>query len=319
MIANVATRREFLKTSGKLALAGLTAAPGLGALLAGCKTMEGATHAGAQLAVATGLVTASQADSLAKSTLAVARTFEDFTPEQEYYIGRTVGAMILQKYPPWNNSAANRYVNLVGQTLAKASDLPVTFGGYHFLIQDSPEINALAAPGGLIFVTRGMLRCCSHEEALAAVLAHEIGHVQSKHGLQSIKKSRVTSALTTIGLEGVKHMGSPELAQLTRTFEDSIADITATLINNGYSRSFERQADRTAVTILQRVGYPPTGLVDMLTLMGKRLEPGRLDFARTHPAPQDRIADLRPLIGGDRKAAAHPARQKRFQTYLGRV
>jgi predicted Zn-dependent protease len=70
---------------------------------------------------------------------------------------------------------------------------------------DSPEINAFAAPGGLIFITRGMLRCCSGEKALAAVLAHEIAHVQGKDALRAIKRSRVTEAFTIIGGEAVKH------------------------------------------------------------------------------------------------------------------
>ncbi len=64
-----------------------------------------------------------------------------------------------------------------------------------------------------IFITRGMLRCCRNEAAVAAVLAHEIGHVESKHGLQAIKKSRVTAALTTIGVEGSKQLGGQELAE----------------------------------------------------------------------------------------------------------
>ena len=92
-------------------------------------------------------------------------------------------------------------------TLSKTSDLPETFGGYHFLILDSDEINAFAAPGGFIFVTRGLLRCCKHEDAAAAVLAHEIGHVELRHGLQAIKKSRITTALTTLGIAGVKTFG----------------------------------------------------------------------------------------------------------------
>jgi beta-barrel assembly-enhancing protease len=80
--------------------------------------------------------------------------------------------------------------------------MPETFGGYHFLILDSDEINAFAAPGGLIFVTRGMLRCCDSEDAVAAVLAHEVGHVQHQHGIQTIRKPALTSAFTILAAEG---------------------------------------------------------------------------------------------------------------------
>lgn len=304
-----------------LSLAGKSAVIGLGVMflfvvfVSGCSTTDAIIGIG----VSSGIITESQGESILKSTKAIARSFEDFTPEQEYYMGRSVGAVILNKYKPYNNEKANDYVNLLGQILSKASDMPETFGGYHFLIQDSDEINALAAPGGFIFITRGMLRCCRHEDAVAAVLAHEIGHVQAKHGLQAIKKSRITSALTTIGLEGAKTFGGKELAQLTETFENSISDVTATLVNNGYSRNFERNADKAAVTILKRVGYDPMGLVDMLRVMSKKLKPGGLDFAKTHPSPASRIADIQEIIGTTTKVIKPKTRQARFMAVLGSI
>ena len=84
--------------------------------------------------------------------------FEDITPEQEHYIGRSVAAVILSKYRYCNHRNGQRYVNVMGQTLAQASDRPETFGGYHFLILDTDEINALSAPGGFVFVTKGAAR-----------------------------------------------------------------------------------------------------------------------------------------------------------------
>ena len=311
-------RRKFIHTAGRLTLLTVGLAP-LGAIISGCKTLETVTNVGAQLGAATGMISHSQAESIQKSGKAVARSFEDFTPEQEYYIGRTVGTMILRKYPPYGNKTATTYINTLGQILARASDLPETYGGYHFMIQDSSEINALAAPGGFIFITRGLLRCCRHEDAVAAVLAHEIGHVQLKHGLQAIKKSRITSALTTLGVEGTKTFGGEELAMLTQTFEDSITDITNTMINNGYSRGFERQADQAAVTILKRMGYDPNGLTDMLKVMDKRLQPGKIDFAKTHPSPQNRIADIEKMVEKVAPVHSPKVRLQRFKRALAGV
>ncbi|MBT4365571.1 MAG: M48 family metalloprotease [Desulfobacteraceae bacterium] len=288
-------------------------------LITGCKTLETVTKIGTSIGVATGTIDQSHAESIQKSTRAISRSFEDFTPEQEYYIGRTVGAVIASKYRPYKNRRANRYLNLLGQTLAQASDLPETFGGYHFLILDSDEINAFAASGGLIFITRGMLRCCRNEDAVAAVLAHEIGHVQYRHGLQAIKKSRITSALTTLAIEGTKTFSGADLANLLNAFEGSITDITGTLINNGYSRKFEQQADKAAVTILKRVGYNPNGLVEMLNIMQKRLKPGSLDFAKTHPSPDSRIADIQKSIGPYSDVNKTASRQKRFSELLGGI
>ena len=288
-------------------------------LITGCKTLETVTKIGTSIGVATGTIDQSHAESIQKSTRAISRSFEDFTPEQEYYIGRTVGAVLAIKYRPYKNRRANRYLNLLGQTLAQASDLPETFGGYHFLILDSDEINAFAASGGLIFITRGMLRCCRNEDAVAAVLAHEIGHVQYRHGLQAIKKSRITSALTTLAIEGTKTFSGADLANLLNAFEGSITDITGTLINNGYSRKFEQQADKAAVTILKRVGYNPNGLVEMLNIMQKRLKPGSLDFAKTHPSPDSRIADIQKSIGPYSDVNKTASRQKRFSELLGGI
>lgn len=311
-------RREFLNLSGKYIL-GAGLAPLFSALISGCKTMEAVTKIGTSIAVSQGVIDESQADSINKSASAVARSFQDITPEQEYYIGRTVAATITAKYRPYNKPQANMFLNVLGKALAQASELPETFGSYHFLILNSDEINAFAAPGGLIFVTRGMLRCCKHEDAAAAVLAHEIGHVQLKHGLQAIKKSRITSALTTLAIEGTKSFGQKELAQLTETFEDSISDITSTLVNNGYSRSFELEADMAAVKILKNVGYDPNGLVDMLNVMKKRLKPGRLDFAKTHPPPAVRIAALRKHIGRYTKVKTAGPRQPRFMAVFRNI
>ncbi|MBF0301513.1 MAG: M48 family metalloprotease [Desulfamplus sp.] len=283
------------------------------AIISGCETMNAVTQAGAQLGAASGLISYSQAQSIQKISTVTTKSFEDFTPEQEYYIGRTVGSVILQKYRPYTNQSSNQYINMLGQSLSRASERPQTYGGYHFLIQDSNELNALAAPGGFIFVTRGLLKCCRSEDALAGVLAHEIAHVQEKHGIQSIEKSRITSALTTIGVEGAKNFGSSELASLTSTFESSITDITSTLINSGYSRSFENSADANAVKILRRVGYDPNGLLDMLGIMKSSLVPGRNDFGQTHPTPTDRIALLEKSIGSFRPVQSPKIRQQRFE------
>ena len=260
------------------------------------------------------------AGSTLKAAVAVGKSFQDITPEQEYYIGRAVAANVVSTYTPCPDDQFNLYLNTLGQTLALASDRPETFGGYHFLLLDSPEINAFAAPGGLILVTRGMVRLCKTEDALAAVLAHEISHVQGQHGLKSIKNSRLTSALTIIAGEAAKSYSPAQISKLTEAFEGSITDIASTLMKSGYSRDLEREADKGAVTILMRVGYDPGALIVMLTEMKKQLKPGGLDFAKTHPNPNDRIEDIRPLVGRGLSATpVSPGRQKRFEAAMANL
>lgn len=286
-------------------------------LFAGCATVS---DIGASVGEASGRLSPQEAESLRRAGVAVGRTFQDITPEQEYYIGRSVSATILSTYRPYNDEAATTYLNLLGQSLALASDKPETFGGYRFLILDSDEINAFAAPGGFIFVTRGMLRLCRNEDELAAVLAHEIGHIQERHGLQAIRSSRLTTAFTVLALETTRNLAGDEVRALTEAFEGSIGDITHTLMAGGYSRRAEREADAAAVTILRRVGYAPEGLIRMLEEMDRRLVPGGLDFARTHPPPQTRIRDVRRAVGsGEAPAAAPAARRLRFEEAMSGI
>ncbi|TVQ99177.1 MAG: peptidase M48 [Desulfovibrionales bacterium] len=300
--------------SGKAFLSAACASPLLAGLLSGCKTGDVV----GELGRATGVLDDEQARSVARVATALGRSFEDITPEQEFYIGRTVGATILGSYSPYTDPKATSYVNLVGTLVSLSSDMPETFGGYHFMILDSDEINAFAAPGGLIFVTRGMLRCCTTEDAVAAVLAHEIGHIQHQHGIQTIQRARVTSAFTILAAEGARTLGGRDLVQLTEIFEESVSDVINTLAVNGYSRNAEREADRAAVMILDRAGYDSAALVSMLEVMETKLTPGGLDFARTHPAPASRIRDIRPILPLVR--ASNPAlRQERFLAALHRI
>ena len=288
--------------------------------LTGCQTLEVLTQAGTTLGVATGTISMEEADSINKSSAALGKAFEKLTPEQEYYIGRSVAATILASYKAYDNNAATIYLNTLGQALALGSDKPETFGGYHFLIMDTDEVNAFAAPGGLILVSRGMLRCCSNEDEVAAVLAHEIGHVQLEHGLRAIKKSRWTSAFTILGAETAKNLGGKQLAELTTAFEGAIGDVTATMVNSGYARKLENEADAVAVTLLQRVGYNPRGLSNMLMEMGKRLSHDKRGFAKTHPAPKDRVADIQKLIGsGAGPIQSQRSRSDRFAKALRNI
>jgi predicted Zn-dependent protease len=211
---------------------------------------------------------------------------------------------------------ATTYIATLGQTMALFSDRPETFGGWKFRIIDSDEINAFAAPGGFILLSRGIIRCATNEDELAAVIAHEIAHVELEHGLRAISKSRWTSAFTILGTEAATQLGSPQLAELTTAFEGAITDVTSTLVNNGYSRSLERQADLGALRIMQRVGYNPAALYYMLQNMGTRIEGDKRGFARTHPHPSDRMEDIAKSLGTLPRTPRHPVRDARFQDAL---
>lgn len=290
--------------------AGLAAAgscQGLGDLFGGLKKVDDALNSkeGRQAI-----------ESGKKIGAAVQKSAEDITPEQEYYIGRSVSASILAKYKVWRDDDATRYLNVLAAYLAQYCTKPVTYGGYHVAILDSDQVNAFGAPGGFILVTRGMLRCCASESELAAVLAHEIGHIENQHGLKAIKTDRLTTVFTVTAQEAAANSGSGEVKELTQAFGGSIGDITKTLVNNGYSKELEFQADKSAVATLKAAGYNPDALVGMLERMKGRLKPGAPDFAKTHPAPDQRIKQAKLAIGPAKPVAEPAALPARFQAAL---
>jgi len=247
-------------------------------------------------------------------TKAVRKSFTDITEEEEYYIGRAVAALILSRYPVYNNPAVTQYVNYVGNSVVFFSDRPETFAGYHFLILDTQEVNALAAPGGLIFITRGLLKRCQDEEMLACILAHEVGHVSAKHGLKSIKKSRLVEAFHLIGMEAAQKYGPEELSKLTEIFEDVLGDIVGTLIERGYDRKYEYEADSLGLKYAASTGYSPSGMKNFLqTMKGDSSDLAGKGWFKTHPSAVERIDKIDKEIAVMKNVPKkEPLRTKRF-------
>jgi len=288
-------------------------------IFAGCALLDAATQAGTTIGVATGTITPGQAESINKSSAALGKAFHTFTPEEEYYLGRAAAAVLFKTYRPYDGPAGNNYLNVMGQTIAQFSDKPSTFGGYRFMILNTDEINAFAAPGGLILVSKGLLRCCKSEDEIAAVLAHEIAHVQHGHAIGVIGKGRMSSAVSTLLIEAGKQYGPAELAEVLGAFEGSISDMVNTLLNKGYAPSQETEADKSAVTILARMGYNPTGLKNMLQEMNRIMPHDKKGFDKTHPPPNVRIKDIEPLLAGFGPINSPAKRTERFKAALASV
>ena len=229
-----------------------------------------------------------------------------------YHLGRAVAANILGKYGAYEDEQANRYVNEVGHALAEFSQAPQVFSGYHFQILDSDHINAFAAPGAFVFATRGMLRLCATEDELASVLAHEIAHVQRRHALKSVKKSRWVTFAAVIGSGAA---GSGQSAKFGRMFEGMVRDIAKTMINKGYGRELEKEADTDAVAILRATGYDQAAIISVLEKMKKKRKGRKLGFFKTHPKPKVRIKSIRALITGSPRPTSS-TRQARFDAAL---
>ena len=233
--------------------------------------------------------------STADATQKAARPISD---EEEYYVGRAVAAQIMSSYPLSTDKALTTYISEVGQTVALHSEKHYTFGGYHFALLDSDEVNAFACPGGTIFITKGMLKTVENEDELAAVLAHEIAHVNHRDGIAAIKKSRWTEAATIIGSSAVKEYGAQDLSKLVSIFEGSIDDIVKTLVVNGYGRDQEYGADKTALTYLEKTAYDPSALKDFLDRLAVQGKASGGGIFKTHPGTSDRVDKVKAALPG---------------------
>ena len=234
---------------------------------------------------------------------------DNMTPENEYYIGRAVAATIAGTYGIYKNPALEAYLNKICAAIVINSPRPDIYNGYHVAILDTDEINAFATPGGHIFLTRGLIACAGSEDALAAVIAHEVAHIQLRHALTSIRNARYVNAFISGGFAaGEDVRGVKEFAAI---MGDSVDEIVTTMVVKGFSKSQELEADATALSLLASAGYQPSGILDMLEALKQKQEKGK-GFGKTHPTPAERITAVKKNIGRYKVADTSESRTKRF-------
>ncbi|MDX5361580.1 MAG: M48 family metalloprotease [Alphaproteobacteria bacterium] len=215
--------------------------------------------------------------------------FSLISPEQEKELGAREHPKLLERYGGvYEEGDVGAYVAMVGGRVAANSDRPDI--AYRFTVLDSPVVNAMALPGGYVYVTRGLLALANSEAELAGVLAHEVGHVTARHTASRVTQGTVANVLA--GLLGIA-TGSGTVAQI------------AGLAGQGYLASFSRdqefEADRLGVRSLVRTGYDPFSQADFLAhlqaqaelhaaLAGKtNYDPNSVDFFATHPSTPERV------------------------------
>lgn len=235
----------------------------------------------------------------------------DIDEPQEIELGDGIASNLLGAAPLYKNKRVQQYVNQVGRWLAlqtERPDLPWQFG----VLEDN-DINAFAAPGGHVFITKGLLARMHNEAELAGVLAHEISHVLRKHHLQAIKKGARTELLAEFAGEVIKEKGgNPALNKLVTAGTEVYA--------RGLDKEDEFEADRMGVVIASRAGYDPYGLPAVLQTL-QSINPQDSGLAlmfKTHPALADRLSLLDQLMGGNFEPFENqPNLSDRFMTALG--
>jgi predicted Zn-dependent protease len=257
-------------------------------------------------------LTPERIEAITSTVKSIGKAVRPLADDEEYYVGRAVAARLTSTYPLYRNNRLTDYLNLIGQTIALHTDMPTTFGGYHFAILDSPEINAFACPGGIILITRGMLDSVKNEDELAAVLAHEIGHVIHRDGIAAIRSSRWSEALLVIGSNAAREFGPKDTAKLVSLFEGSIDDVVKTLVVNGYGRDQEKAADAAALGYLAAAGYDPQGLAGYLKRLEQAGKGSKGGIIATHPGTDERLENVRQALVPAVDTSAEPRRTRRF-------
>ena len=209
--------------------------------------------------------------------------------QEEIRIGRLHHPVILKRYGgEYGAPDLKRYVESLGQFLASTAERPDL--KFKFTVLNSGDVNAFATPGGYVYVTRGLMALADDEAQLAAVLAHEIGHIAARHHAQR----RGQTLVANIGLGALGALGGRAAADL--------GQFATVGILRGFSREHEREADDLSLRYMTRAGFDPKAMAEFLrklranarlTRMRRGESPDavdRFDYFATHPAPAERMA-----------------------------
>ena len=204
---------------------------------------------------------------------------------------------------PVDNQRLQDYVQAVGQKVSAESDREMP---YNFVLVNSDVPNAMALPGGKIFLTAGLMRMMDNEQQLAAVLGHETAHVAQRHNVRMMQDQMGIAVLAS--LAGAAGGDSAEAG----------AKVVGAMFSLEYSRDNEFEADQFGTTYIEAAGYNPYGMVELLEVLYSlhEEEPGKLEqMFMTHPITSERIENVRSaLIEEGKYSATTPDPNKmRFQ------
>lgn len=220
----------------------------------------------------------------------LSQSMEQIDEPKEIEMGRQLSAVLLGAKPLHKDVALQRYVNRLGRWISLQSERPNL--PWTFAVLDDAGYNAFAAPGGYVFVTKGLIDSVADESELAGILAHEIHHVIAKHHLKALRKSAqaglLTRAIASQLNNNAQGMLSAQLLALGRE-----------VYSKGLDQGDEFDADRSGVALAARAGFDPYGLVAVLQQL-RTAKPDNPVFTltlSTHPATQVRLDQLEAAMG----------------------
>ncbi len=209
--------------------------------------------------------------------------------QEEVQLGTDYAAQVEQQLPIVEDPEVNRYINVLGDSLARLSDSRDL--DWRFRVVDSREVNAFAIPGGFIYINRGLIERTQNMSQVAGVLGHEIAHVTERHSVQQMQKAQGANVGVTLAcvLTGV----------CNNQAAGTLINLGANAVFAKFSRSDEAEADREGVKSVVRAGIHPDGIPEMfeILLAERNRAAGGVDaWFSTHPLEEDRIEETRAAI-----------------------
>ena len=213
-----------------------------------------------------------------------------FSTASEVKLGRSLAKKVEKRFKTCKDAQIQERVDKIGQKLATVCGRKdIT---YRFTALEGDKVNAFALPGGYVYVNRGVVEKADSDDEIAAVLAHEIGHIAARHSIKRLQASLGYNLLSILALAATKDV----------RFKRG-ADLAFNQIMLGYSREDEFLADRLAVKYVQKSGYDPEAVITFLEKLKQiqkelPLRPLIANYARTHPYLPERIAAAKQEVFG---------------------
>ncbi|MCP5151625.1 MAG: M48 family metalloprotease [Ectothiorhodospiraceae bacterium] len=235
----------------------------------------------------------------------------DYTEAEEREMGRAAASVLLGAAPPLRDPEVQRYVSTVGTWIALQSERPGL--AWRFAVLDDATVNAFAAPGGFVFLTRGLFLLLRSEDELGGVLAHEMAHVLRRHHVEAIVARERMGLAMDLAKSAVGRGGA---------LADLAVSASRTIYARGLDQGDEFQADRDGAVLAARAGYDPYGLLHVLVTLSSLEGSSALGlFTSTHPPVGGRIDALERVLG-ELSLAGEPRRTRssalaRLQGRLG--
>jgi predicted Zn-dependent protease len=252
----------------------------------------------------------SKAKQALEGLTGIVQSAEGIDYNSEFTIGETLALEGFQRFGlPVKNEKLQKYVTTLGNAVAKNStrpDIP-----YYFVVVDTPIYNAFACPGGIIFVSKALVKGMNDEAELACVLSHEVAHVAHKHALSSVRRAKFFESAAKIGTVNMK-------GDKGKMYRDMVGNLQNVLFDQGLDQGMEYEADESGMDVAYRTGYDPNGLIRVLKMLQKKeaTATSKGSWFSTHPPLSSRLEKCNELQKKYPDASQMATVKNRFQSYL---